>query len=153
MIVVNYFPYDRMKIRYVQLIADIIQWHKEGDVLDAEMIVFAENINQPFAHVAIDTALDGVINRGNPPFHLKKNIKEPLGIGVEMLPTGDKHVVAYGFVTVIHRLLKGVDILRRTFLNNLTEHFPVLGNMILTVLFGIADTPVTGYRQDDVVFL
>ena len=67
-----------MKIRYVQLIADIIQWHNEGDVLDAEMIMFTENINQPFAHVAIDTALDGVIDRGNATFYFKENVKEPI---------------------------------------------------------------------------
>ena len=70
-----------------------------------------------------------------------------------MFPMGDEHVVADGFVAIIHCLFEGWDVLREMFFNNLTEHFPVLGNMIICVLLSITDSPVTGDRENDVVFL
>ena len=44
---------------------------------DAEVMAFAKDINEAFAHIAIDAALDGIIDGRNAPFHLKENVKEP----------------------------------------------------------------------------
>jgi hypothetical protein len=131
----------------------IIQRHDERDVFNAEVIVFTENINQTLAHITINPTLDGIIDRGDPPFNLKENIEEPLGIGIKMLPMGDEHIVAYGLVAMIHCLLEGWYVLWGSFFYNLTEHLPVLGDMVVTILLCVADSPVTGDRENDVVFL
>jgi len=115
--------------------------------------VFAKNIDKAFAHVAIDAALDRVINRRNAFFNLKKNIEEPFGIGVKVFPMGDKHIIANGLVAMVHCLFEGWYVLWRLFFYNLSERFPVLGNVIIGVLLRIADTPMTSDRKDDVVFL
>lgn len=81
-------------------------------MFDAQMIVLTENIDESFAHITIDTALDRIIDRRNTTFNLKENIEKPFGIGVEMLPMGDKHIVANGLVAMIHCLFKSRDILR-----------------------------------------
>lgn len=78
---------------------------------DAEVMAFAKDINEAFAHVAINTALDRVIDGRNAPFHLKENIEEPFRIVFEMFPVGDEHIVAYGFVAMIHCLFEGRDVL------------------------------------------
>ena len=64
-------------------------------MFNAKMNVLAKDIDKPFTHVAIYAALDGIINRRDAPFHLKKNIEEPLGIGLEISPMCNEHVVAY----------------------------------------------------------
>ena len=128
----------------VKSLLDIIQWHDERYIFYSEIILFTENINQPFTHVAINTALDGVIDGRDAPFYFKENVKKPFGVGGEMLPMGNEHIIADRLVAVIHCLFKGGYILRRTLLDNLTKHFPVLGNVIFTILLGVADSPVTG---------
>ena len=115
--------------------------------------MLTENIDKTFAHIAINAALDRIFNGWDSPFHFKKNIEKPFGVGVEMLPMGNEHMIADGFVAVIHSLFKGWDILRRALLDNLTEHFPVFVNMVVAILLGVADTPVTGNGKNDVVFL
>jgi hypothetical protein len=122
-------------------------------MLDVKVVIFAENINEPFAHIAINATLDGIIDGRDTTFDLKKDIKEPFGVGIKMLPMGYEHVITHRFVAVIHRLLEGGDILRGTLLYNLTEHFPVFSDMIISILLRVADSPMTGNREYDVVFL
>ena len=81
-----------MDIGDVHIFFIIINWHYKGNVFDTKLIVFAEYINETFAHVSINTALYRVINGGHFPLYFEKNIEQPFGIGVEMLPLGDKHV-------------------------------------------------------------
>ena len=69
-------------------------------------------IDKAFAHITIDTTLDRIIDRRNTTFNLKENIEKPFGIVVEMLPVGDKHIVANGFVAMVHCLFKSRNILR-----------------------------------------
>ena len=59
------------------MISKIIKWHDEGNVFNAELVALAKNINEAFTHIAINAALDRVINRRNAPFHLKKDIEKP----------------------------------------------------------------------------
>ena len=40
-------------------------------MFDAEVIVLTEDIDQTFAHVAIDAALDGIIDRGDTMLYFK----------------------------------------------------------------------------------
>lgn len=80
-------------------------------MFDMQVVVFAEDINEAFAHITINTALDRIIVGGNTTLNLKEDIKEPFGIGIEVLPMGDKHIVANGLVAMVHRLLKSRDIL------------------------------------------
>ena len=117
------------------------------------MMALAEYVNEAFTHISIYTALNWVVNRWHPSFYFKKDIKEPLRIGIEMLPMGNKHIVAYRLIAVIHRFFKGRYILWAAFFNNLAKHLPVFGNMILSILLSIADTPVAGSGEYDVVFL
>ena len=75
-------------------------------MLDVKVVIFAENINEAFAHISIDATLDRIINRGDATFYFKENIKEPFGVGIEMLPMGDKHIISNGLVAMIHCLLE-----------------------------------------------
>lgn len=60
-----------------------------------------------------------------------------------MLPMGNEHIIADRLVAMIHCLFKGGYILGRALLDNLAEHFPVLGDMVFAVLLCVADTPMT----------
>ena len=59
------------------------------------MMMLAKNINESLTHIAIDATLDRVVNRRNTAFNFKQDVEKPLGIGVEVLPMGNEHVVAY----------------------------------------------------------
>lgn len=96
-----------MKVICIHSFIIFIKWHDERNMHDLETVMFAENINEAFTHISINPTLDGIIDRGDPPFNLKENIEEPLGIGIKMLPMGDEHIVAYGLVAMIHCLLEG----------------------------------------------
>lgn len=117
------------------------------------MTMFTENINKPFTHIPINTALDRIVNGWNTTFYLEKDIEEPFGICFEMFPMSNKHVVSYRLVTMVHRLFEGGHVLRAALLDNLTKYFPVLGNMIITVLQCIIDSPMASRGENDVVFL
>jgi len=60
-----------MKIAYICSLLKIFERHDEWNVLDMKMMMFAEDIDKPFAHIAIDTALDRIVNRGDTAFNLK----------------------------------------------------------------------------------
>lgn len=66
-----------MKVANVETFMIIIQRHDEGDVFDAEVMVFAKDINEALAHIAVNATLDRISNRGNAPFHLKEDVEEP----------------------------------------------------------------------------
>ena len=90
----------------------IIYWHDERNMLDTELMMFTEHVDEALTHITVDTALDGVVNRWNAALNLKENVKEPFGIGIEMLPVGDEHIITDSGVAVVHRLLKSRNILR-----------------------------------------
>ena len=46
-------------------------------MFDAKLVVLAKDINEAFAHIAIDAALDGIIDGRYVPFDFKENVKEP----------------------------------------------------------------------------
>ena len=76
------------------------------------MMVLTENIYESFAHISINSALYGVVNRGDTALYLEKDIEEPFGISIKILPMGDEHVVADGSVAMIHGFLEGWNVLR-----------------------------------------
>ena len=60
-----------MKIAYICSLLKIFERHDEWNVLDMKMMMFAENVNKPFTHIAIDAALDRIVNRGDTVLNLK----------------------------------------------------------------------------------
>lgn len=46
-------------------------------MFNAKLVALAKNINEAFTHIAINAALDGVINRWNVSFDFKEDIEEP----------------------------------------------------------------------------
>jgi hypothetical protein len=76
-----------------------------------KMMMFAENVNKPFAHIAVDATLDWIINGGNTTLYLKEDIEKPFGISVEVFPMSNEHVIAYRHIAMIHSLFKGWHIL------------------------------------------
>ena len=101
-----------MYIRNIQPFSVIIYWHDERNMLDTKLMMFTEHVDETLTHITVDTTLDGVVNRWNAALDLKKNVKKPFGIGLEMLPMGDEHIVTDGGIAVVHRLLKSGNILR-----------------------------------------
>ena len=74
---------------------------------DTKVMMCTKYVNETFAHITVDTALNGVVNGGDAALYFEKNIEQPFRISIEMFPMGDEHIVAYGLVAVIHCLLKG----------------------------------------------
>ena len=60
-----------MKIAYICSLLKIFERHDEWNVLDMKMMMFAENVNKPFTYIAIDAALDRIVNRGDTVLNLK----------------------------------------------------------------------------------
>ena len=54
-----------MKITYVKVVMIIIERHNERYMHNSKLIVFAENINEAFAHISIDTTLNGIVDGGD----------------------------------------------------------------------------------------
>ena len=66
-----------MKIAYICSLLKIFERHDEWNVLDMKMMMFAENVNKPFTHIAIDAALYRVVYRRDMALNFEKNVKEP----------------------------------------------------------------------------
>lgn len=142
-----------MQVADIQSLRTVIQRHNQRNVLDAQVMVLTKDVDETLAHVAIDAALYGVVDWRYAALYLKKDIKKPSGILVEVLPVGNKHVIANRLVAVVHGLLKGRQILRRTLLDDLAKHLPVLCYVITAVLLSIAHPPMARNRQNDIVML
>ena len=91
--------------------------------------MLTEDVDETLAHVAIDTALYRVVDWRHTALYLKKDIKKPSGILVEVLPVGNKHVIANRLVAVVHGFLEGRQILGGALLDDLAKHLPVLCNV------------------------
>ena len=89
-------------------------------MLNAQVVVLTEDVDEAFAHVSVDATLYGVVDWRYAALYLKKDIKKPSGILVEVLPVGNKHVIANGLVAVVHGFLEGRQVLRGALLDNLT---------------------------------
>lgn len=63
------------EIADVKTFMKIINGHDKRYMLNPEMMALTKNIDEAFAHVAIDTALYGVVNGWDPSLYLKKNVK------------------------------------------------------------------------------
>lgn len=96
-----------MKVVRIHSFVIFIKRHDERNMHNPKIVMFTEDINEAFTHISINSALDGVIDRRNAPLHLKEDVEEPFRIGIEVLPVGDKHVIANGFIAMIHCLLEG----------------------------------------------
>ena len=66
-----------MKLANICSLLKIIERHDEWNVLDMKMMMFAENVNKPFAHIAVDATLDWIINGGNTTLYLKEDVEKP----------------------------------------------------------------------------
>ena len=66
-----------MKIVDIQMRLKLVNWHDKRNALDVKLMMLTKNINQTFTHIPVDAALDGVIDRGDSTFNLKKDVKEP----------------------------------------------------------------------------
>ena len=66
-----------MNIANIGILLVLVKRHNERYVLNVKFVMFAKDINQSFTHIAINTALDRVVNRRNTSFDFKENIEEP----------------------------------------------------------------------------
>ena len=142
-----------MQVADIQSLRTVIQRHNQRNVLDAQVMVLTKDVDETFAHVAIDAALYRVVDWRHAALYLKKDIKKPSGILVEVLPVGNKHVIANGLVAVVHGFLKGRQILRGTLLDDLAKHLPVLCYVVTAILLSVAHPPMARNRQNDIVML
>lgn len=142
-----------MQIADIQVSLISIQGHNQRNVLDVQVMVLTKDVDETLAHVAIDAALYGVVDWRYPTLYLEENVKEPSGILIEVLPVSNKHVIANGLVAVVHCLLEGRQVLRRTLLDDLAKHLPILCYVITAVLLSIAHPPMARNRQNDIVML
>ena len=122
-------------------------------MMDTEMVVTTKDIDETLAHVSVDATLYRVVDGRYTALNLEEDVEKPFRIGIEMFPMGDEHIIAYGFIASVHSLLESREIFRAAFLDNLTKRLPVLANVVAGILTGIADTPVAGYGEYDVILL
>lgn len=66
-----------MNIANIGILLVLVKRHNERYVLNVKFVMFAKDINQSFTYIAIDTALDRVVNRRNTSLDFKENIEEP----------------------------------------------------------------------------
>ena len=67
-----------MNIANIGILLVLVKRHNERYVLNVKFVMFAKDINQSFTYIAIDTALYGVVNRGDASLNLKEDVKEPV---------------------------------------------------------------------------
>lgn len=64
-----------MQVLNILRLREIIKRHDEGYMFNLQMMVFAEYIDKPFTHVAVDTTLDRVGYWRNTSLNFKQNVK------------------------------------------------------------------------------